>query len=179
MNSTHQLMESPIRFVGPEFAEAAVGILREACQWLAKRGLRRWSEFELQSINFPHYAEAGELVLGFAGDGPAACMLLQAADRAYWPCAASGTALYVHKLAVARSSAGNRWSARMLEWGKDQARARGIRRLRLDTLADSPLPAPYGQYGFRPVDRSPKLVRGIQIVRMQCTVCSGVCQASR
>jgi GNAT superfamily N-acetyltransferase len=172
--SAPSLAQFPIRFVGPEFAEAAIGILREVSQWTAKRGLCSWSELELLGINLRHHAETGELVLGFAGDKAVACMLLQSADPVYWPRAALGTALYVHKLAVSRRSAGQRWSARMLEWAKDQARARGIRRLRLDTLAHSPLPALYGEYGFRLVDRSPIVVRGVEMVRMQCNVYAGV-----
>lgn len=159
-----------IRAVGPEFAEVAVALLQEASQWLAYRGLHGWSKTELQNTDFAAHAASGELVLGFVDDRAAACMLLQRIDPVYWPRARPGTALYIHKLAVARVNAGNRWSARMFRWAKEQAQQRGIKRLRLDTRADSPLTALYTQYGFRVVDRWPRVVEGKTMVRMQCTL---------
>jgi GNAT superfamily N-acetyltransferase len=164
-----------IRIVGSEFAVAAVGILREASQWLDQRNLRGWAPSELQDAVFAVRADAGELVLGFVAGQPVACMLLQCTDELYWPEAARGTALYVHKLAVKRSSAGNHWSARLIRWAEDHARRRGISHLRLDTWADSPLRALYGSYGFRAVDRVPILVQGRAMTRMQCTVVGRSC----
>src|SRR5712671_667204 len=88
---------------GPAAAAAAVAILREATEHFARRGIVVWTREELRESEFVAAAAAGELVLGYCGEEPAATMLLQTLDPRYWPEAAAGTALYVHKVAVRRA----------------------------------------------------------------------------
>jgi GNAT superfamily N-acetyltransferase len=156
-----------IKFVDAACAAEAVGILREAAQWLIDRGLGHWSVDEFNRADFMAAAQAGELVMGFEGRLAAAVMLLQGLDPLYWPAEPPGAALYIHKLAVRRASAGRRWGHRMIEWAATQARMRGIPHLRLDTLPKSMLQSLYEQEGFVSVDRYPIRVGSAVLIRME------------
>jgi len=162
-----------IRAVGPEYAASALLILREASKWLASRGLRPWSECDLERTDLSLNSSSGCLILGFADSEPAACMLLQRSDPVYWPRAIEGSALYLHKLAVRRAYAGRGWGPRMIAWAKAETRRRRIRRLRLDTLADSPLADFYAAQGFRLVDRAKHPEDGSPMWRMECWLSRG------
>lgn len=157
-----------IRTVGQEHVSCALSILREASQWLATRGLYAWSEQELQKTDLPSQSAAGCLIIGFTHGKPAACMLLQRSDPLYWPRAARGSALYLHKLAVSRAHAGLGWGPRMISWAKKETHRRGIRRLRLDTWPDSRLAELYATQGFRFVDRVPHCENRGAVCRMEC-----------
>lgn len=157
-----------IRAVGQEHLPCALAILREVSQWLTDRGLRGWTECDLQKADLPSHSAAGGLILGFTHGKPAACMLLQSSDSVYWPRAAMGSALYLHKLAVSRAQAGCGWGPRMISWAKVETRRRGIRRLRLDTWVDSPLVELYEAHGFRRFDRVSHPESGSLLYRMEC-----------
>ena len=157
-----------IRAVGQEHVPYALAILREVSQWLADRGLRGWTERDLRQTDLPSQSAAGCLILGFTHGKPVACMLLQNSDPLYWPRAARGSALYLHKLAVSRAHAGCGWGPRMIAWAKIETRRQGIRRLRLDTWADSALVELYEAHGFRRLNRVPHLESGSALCRMEC-----------
>jgi ribosomal protein S18 acetylase RimI-like enzyme len=160
--------QTEIRAVGQEHVACALLILREASQWLASRGLPAWSERDLQQADLPSQSATGCLILGFMHGKPTACMLLQSSDPLYWPRATRGSALYLHKLAVSRAHAGCGWGPRMIAWAKIETRRQGIRRLRLDTWADSPLIELYEAHGFRRLNRVPHLASGSALYRMEC-----------
>jgi GNAT superfamily N-acetyltransferase len=153
--------------VGPEFAAEALDILREAAAWTISRGVDVWTNAELRERDFLTAAGSGELVMGFSGDCSAATMLLQSSDSLYWPEAAPDTALYLHKIAVLREFAGCGWLTRLIDFAAADARDRGVRRLRLDTLWQSPLQALYARHGFVAVDEAPLLVHGRRMIRME------------
>ena len=157
-----------IRAVGEEYVPSALLILREASQWLISRGLSGWSDLELQSTDLPRQCAAGALILGFESESAVACMLLQRSDPIYWPEAAPGSALYLHKLAVRRAHAGRGWGARMVAWAKAEAQRLCITRLRLDTWADSRLTELYSRHGFHVVDRAINPGDGAVMCRMEC-----------
>ena len=157
-----------IRAVSEEHIPSALLVLREASQWLTSRGLSGWSDLELQEIDLPRQCAAGALILGFEGDSAVACMLLQRSDPIYWPEAAPGSALYLHKLAVRRAHTGRGWGSRMIAWAKTEAQRLRIGRLRLDTWADSRLTELYSKHGFHLVDRAIKLEDGMVMCRMEC-----------
>jgi hypothetical protein len=113
-----------IQIVDAARVAEAITILREVAQWLIDRGLGHWSGDEFNRQDFLTAAHVGELVIGFEGEIAAAVMFLQSVDPLYWPTEPSGAALYLHKLAVRRASAGRHWSHRMIEWATRQARAR-------------------------------------------------------
>jgi GNAT superfamily N-acetyltransferase len=157
-----------IRGVGEEYVPSALLILREASQWLTSQGLSGWSDLELQNTDLRRQCAAGALILGFEGESAVACMLVQRSDPIYWPQAAPGSALYLHKLAVRRAHAGRGWGARMIAWAKTEAQRLHVARLRLDTWADSRLTALYSRHGFHLVDRLTKLEDGMVMCRMEC-----------
>jgi len=157
-----------IRAVGPEGVPGALLILREASRWVSSRGLPGWSDAELQATDLPHHSAAGSLIVGFADESPVACMLLQRSDPIYWPRATSGSALYLYKLAVRRAHAGRGWESRMIAWAKAEAQRQHIKRVRLDTWADSRLAEFYATHGFRLIDRLAELRDGMVMCRMEC-----------
>lgn len=106
-------------------------------------------------------------MIGYADSAPAATMLLQTADPVYWPEAAPGLALYLHKLAVRRSYAGQSWLARMIGFAIDEATRTRVPALRLDTLLRPKLQALYERYEFTRVAEAPLMVGGRQMIRMQ------------
>ena len=156
--------------VGPEFAAEALGILREAAAWTKSRGVDVWTDAELRERDFLTAAGMGELVMGLSGDCSAATMLLQPSDPVYWPEAAPHTALYLHKIAVLRKFAGRGWLTRLIDFAANDARNRGIRCLRLDTLCRSPLQGLYARHGFVAVDEAPLVVHGRLMIRMERAV---------
>ena len=153
--------------VGPEFAGEALGILREAAVWALGRGVDVWVDAELREWDFVAAAELGQLLMGFSGDRSAATMLLQSSDPVYWPDAAPHTALYLHKIAVRREFAGHGWLTRLIEFAVNDARDRGVRWLRLDTLCRSPLEGLYARHGFAPLDEPPIVMGSRLMIRME------------
>ncbi len=160
-------MNDDIRAVDASRAAEAVQLLKGAAQWLIDRGIGHWSLEEFRAEDFEAAAGAGELIMGFEERDIAAVMLLQSADRLYWPLAPVGSALYVHKLAVRRASAGRRWSARMIEWAAAVARERAIPRLRMDTMPGSVLQSLYESYGFIAIDQTPVRLEAVSVIRME------------
>ncbi len=156
-----------VRRVSADEVPAALEILREAAAWALARGVDVWAAHELREQDFEPPARAGELVLGYAGATPVAAMLLQTVDRKYWPEAAPDEALYLHKVAVRRTAAGQGWLARLVSFATDEARARGIGRLRLDTLAHPGLRGLYERHGFRTLPEAPLIVAGRRMIRME------------
>ena len=148
-------------------AADAVRILKEAAQWLIERRIGHWSVDEFRMEDFAAAADAEELVIGLEDGAAAAVMLLQITDALYWPTESPGAALYIHKLAVRRAAAGQRWSARMIAWAATEARARAIPRLRLDTVPGPALRDLYETYGFVVVDPGPIKVGAVTVIRME------------
>ena len=156
-----------VQRVGAEAAAEAVAILHEAAAWAAARNAPVWTPDELRIDDFRVAANAEELVVGYAGSTPAATMLLQAADRVYWPEAAPGSALYVHKVAVRRAYAGQQWVDRLIEFAAADARRRKIGRLRLDTILRPALRSLYERLGFTVIPEEPLMMRGRPMIRME------------
>ncbi|MBS0393154.1 MAG: GNAT family N-acetyltransferase [Proteobacteria bacterium] len=156
-----------VRRVSVNEIPVALEILREAATWALARGVNVWAPHELRERDFEPPARADELVLGYAGATPVATMLLQSVDRKYWPEAVADEALYLHKVAVRRTAAGQGWLGRLISFATDDARARGIGRLRLDTLAHPGLRGLYERHGFRALPEAPLTVGGRRMIRME------------
>lgn len=97
----------------------------------------------------------GEIVVGTVDGQPVACMQLVSADPMFWPEASAGSALYVHKLAVARGHAGTGWPDALLNWAVQQAAPASIPAVRLDCAPRPKLAAVYERCGFSRVDAEP------------------------
>jgi len=157
----------PIRRVGPEYADEAISILREAAAWALSRGVDVWRLDELLEPDFREAALRGELVMGFRGSHPAVTMLLQSSDPIYWPEIPRGTSLFLHKIAVRRACAGQGWLGRLIDFAAQNARQRDIAWLRLDTLHGSPLRQLYEAHGFTAIEEPPLMHLGRAMLRMQ------------
>jgi GNAT superfamily N-acetyltransferase len=162
-----------IKRAEPEDAGAALAILREVAQWLIDidRPLWRVESFQLDDLR--RAALARELVLGLEPSGPVASMLLQTRDDIYWPNDPPGEALYIHKVAVRRSAAGQQWSSRLIAFADQQARDAGARFLRLDTAARIELLSLYQRHGFYVVDGDTHRVDDIVVYRLERSVGTG------
>jgi ribosomal protein S18 acetylase RimI-like enzyme len=151
-------------------AESALAMLREVAQWLVDSGRPLWEVESFQLDPLRKAALAGELVLGFAESRPVASMLLQYRDELYWPSDPPGEALYVHKLVVRRSAAGQHWPDRLIAWARGQGRSAGARFLRLDTADRLQLLSLYQRLGFCIVDERPRLVNGLKMYRLELPI---------
>ncbi len=159
-----------IKRATPQEAGEALAILREAAQWLVDIGRPLWpvESFHLDAVR--RAALAGELILGFAESYPVASMLLQARDELHWPNDPTGEALYLHKLAVRRSAAGQQWSTRLIAWARERAQRAGARFLRLDTADRYELLSLYQRQGFYVIDERPRRVDGLMIYRLELPI---------
>ena len=119
-------------------------VLDEAAAWLQERGIGQWPpRFE------PSWVEAaitrGETWLVKVGGTVSATVTLDLADPV-WD-GITGSALYVHRMAVRRRAAG--LGAAVLGWAACAARERGREALRLDCVAaNARLRAYYERAGF-------------------------------
>jgi len=152
---------------GVDEAHAALAVLREAAAWASAAGLGMWEPAELREADYEAAAAADELVIGFEGEVIVATALLQTVDTVYWPEARPGAALYVHKVAVRRIAAGHGWLARLIDFAAEDARARGIPLLRLDTVLRPKLRAMYEAFGFRVLEEPPLTVYGRRVIRLE------------
>jgi GNAT superfamily N-acetyltransferase len=108
----------------------------------------------------------------------AACMKLEQRDPVYWPADPPGCALYVHKLAAARETAGQGWSGRLISWAAAEARRRNMPALKLDVLPEPKLLALYEGFGFQAVDPEPQPFGAIRVIRMQRRLDCRACPAA-
>lgn len=145
----------------------ATAILREVAQWLAERGDALWDASELTADEARLRAANGELVIAFARGEAIGCLYLQREDPELWADDAPGEALYVHRLAVIRSHAGQGLSRALLDWACNEARTRGARFVRLDTELRPRLMAHYESAGFVRVDAEPLRLREHRVVRFE------------
>jgi ribosomal protein S18 acetylase RimI-like enzyme len=143
------------RALGDE-AASAVRILRDVSTLLVTEGDPLWNPADFEVDDFRSAALRGELVLGYHGSDPVACMLLQRCDPVFWPDDAPGEALYLHKLAVLSHARGRGWSGRLIRWALARAVESDVRFLRLDAAPRSKLIGLYEDHGFVLIDLFPR-----------------------
>jgi GNAT superfamily N-acetyltransferase len=115
-----------------EDAAVASAILCEAAAWLEERGIPLWRPERLTPEHLLPSIERGEFCLARRAGLPVGTMLLAEEDELFWPDVPAGESLFLHKLAVRRSGAGQGIARAMLEWAAGEARRRGKTYLRLD-----------------------------------------------
>ena len=157
------LTELHIARAGAEAIPEVHALIVEAAQWLIAKGEPLWGEPETSGEELARVARAGELVTGRMGTELCACMYLHNEDPVFWPEAAPGEALYIHRLAVARRFGGRGFSYALLDWAAHEARSTGRNFLRLDCEPRPKLLALYRDAGFLAVDATPIRV-GIHFV---------------
>src|SRR5262245_26070308 len=98
-----------------------------AAAWLARRGLDQWSAAwptkDLMTKAIAGSIRAGDVFIVWNGSAPAATLTIdQWANPDLWTAEESAeTALYVHRLIVARSYAGQSLGAELLDWAGTRA----------------------------------------------------------
>lgn len=119
---------------GESDAGAVRALFDEAAAWLVSRGIRQWSPGSWPEPAVAAAIGRGEVWVVRGSECLDAALSLADEDPEIWG-PPEGRELYLHKLIVARARAGARLGARLLEWARDEARARGRELLRLDCVA--------------------------------------------
>jgi hypothetical protein len=101
-------MESEIRIAAASEAKLVSEILSEAAGWLEARGVPLWSPHQVSLPAVSPEVQNGVFFLAWLAGVPVGTMRLTTSDPAFWPEAAPGEALYLHRLAVRRAAAGGR-----------------------------------------------------------------------
>lgn len=141
-----------IRSARADDAKDVAALIKGAVAWLAELGSDQWQG--------PQFGDADRIVITL-GDGStwvvesgteivATVSLDEAADPEFWTEADDpSSALYLHRMVVARSHAREHLGSSIIDWASRQAAARSKRWLRLDAWSsNSGLHAYYERQGF-------------------------------
>lgn len=142
----------PVRRARPADLDAIMELIAAAAAWLATRGLDQWQgAMERRRIQVHVDVVAGTVwVVEDAGRIVATVTVDEFADTDFWEESDRvEQALYVHRMAVARSHKGRGLGAALLNLANDLARGRHRRFLRLDAWStNADLHAYYKGLGF-------------------------------
>lgn len=127
-----------VRFASTSETAVVSEVLEEAHAWLCSRGEPLWNHADLLPVAIEKDVAAGQYVLVPWKTGAVATARVTLSDPLFWPDAALGEAVYLHRLAVRRSHAGRGVAAVVLDWCRAYARASGCAFLRLDCDAKRP-----------------------------------------
>jgi GNAT superfamily N-acetyltransferase len=148
---------SKVEYATREELDAFVELLEAAASWLWSRGIEQWQPGSMRAQRpiFLRWARAEGLVVARCGAAlVGGCFLVEEPNDAW--AARPAPALYLRKLAVARSHAGRGVSGRLLAWCAEGTRARGFPQLRLDCWDGSAaLHSFYRAAGFRELEAVP------------------------
>ncbi|WP_188999302.1 GNAT family N-acetyltransferase [Deinococcus roseus] len=137
-----------IRAIEPHELPLYSGLLLDVVLWLQNQGTPLWSPEQITPEALLKLYRLDEFYLAFLKNQPVAGMVLQEKDF-LWDGVADGEALYLHKLAVSRTRAGQRLGRDMIDFARQEAARRKKPLLRLDTSAKHPkLCKYYEDYGF-------------------------------
>ena len=133
-----------------------MGFFQEAQRWLAERGSDQWAVNtpERTRAKLTHSIRHDECYVAELDGEPIGMMTLdEFADPEFWrPEDQPDDALYLHRMVVDRSAAGNNIGGKLLDWAESVASTKGKRWLRLDAWrTNAPLHAYYKGQGFDPV----------------------------
>ncbi|MER7839185.1 GNAT family N-acetyltransferase [Streptomyces sp. NPDC096040] len=127
-----------IRAGRPDELGAVEALLSEASAWLASRGIDQW-QYPPHRDRITAALERGVCFLAFKDGKPIATVQLDDfADPEFWtPDDEPDTALYVHRMAVRRETAGIGVGVMLLDWASERAATQGKQWLRLDAWKDN------------------------------------------
>jgi GNAT superfamily N-acetyltransferase len=122
-----------VRVARVDQLETVLDVLADATMWLHRQGIEQWPErFEPGTV-LPSLQRGETWLATQPPDGDSfGTVTVQWVDELIWP-EASGSAGYVHRLAVRRSAAGSGRS--LLEWAEQHIAATGRSLARLDCWA--------------------------------------------
>jgi GNAT superfamily N-acetyltransferase len=152
----------------PDELAAVLGVLDDAAAWLGREHITQWpAQFsgvkDWRSERIEGYVAAGQTWLVRDHGTPVATFTLSdKSDPDFadgWPDRPDG-ALYIFRMAVLRSSAGQQIGTRILNWASTRAADEGKRWLRLDVHRRNPaLQRYYERHGFQRVGTLIRLVQ--------------------
>lgn len=139
-------------------APAIHALRAEAREWLSARGSDQWDRVRDSDPESPRSLEGsirrGDVYVVRDGSAIVATITVDTyADPEFWtPEDEPDSALYVHRMIVARSAAGANLGGRLIDWAAQLATERGKRWLRLDAWRSNlDLHAYYARHGFEHV----------------------------
>ena len=145
--------------------EQFVTLLEDAAIWLWDSGIRQWppGSMKAQRPTLEEWTRSGQLVVARSGAGLAGGCTLVPYPTPEWRSDGEAS-LYVHKLVVARSHAGQGIARSVLVWCEDRAREEGVARLRLDCWdGNARLRSLYRGYGFRELEAVPSIGYAVRL----------------
>lgn len=127
-----------VRAGRPDELGVVESLLREASAWLASRGIDQW-QYPPHRDRIAEALERGVCFLAFEDSKPIATIQVDDfADPDFWtPEDLPDTALYVHRMAIARAHSGSGVGSQLLAWASERAATQGKRWLRLDAWKDN------------------------------------------
>jgi len=155
-----------IRVASPSEAEVVSRILAEAVLWTRANHEPLWELHQVSADQVAPDCAAGFFFLAWSDREALGTVRLTDSDPFFWPDAAAGEAIYLHRLAVRRSGAGGAVSSALLQYAVQLARERGAAFVRLDAESRrSRLRGVYERFGF--AFHSYRTVRGVHVARYQ------------
>ena len=134
--------------------ETALGIMREAAQWLIGKGERLWRLEDLTSEKIMDGISEENVYVGFEDNIPIAAMILQWHDPFFWENIKPFESGFIHKLCVRRKHAGKGYAKEMVAFAEAECKKKKIDCLRLDCAGNRPkLCGFYESLGFKQVER--------------------------
>ncbi|MFD5086493.1 GNAT family N-acetyltransferase [Kitasatospora sp. NPDC058406] len=128
-----------MRAATPDELPLVEELLTSAGAWLASLGSDQW-QFPPRRERLLDSMSRGECFIALRDGEPAGTLTVdEQADPEFWRADDEPeTALYVHRMAIARAVAGQAVGAQMLDWAAARAAAAGKVRLRLDAWKTNP-----------------------------------------
>lgn len=133
------MSELEIRAARPDELDIVESLLIEVSEWLASRGIDQW-QYPPHRDRIRHALARGEVFLAIQDDRPVGTLQLDDyADPEFWTTDDQPEkALYIHRMAVTRSAAGQGIGSMMLDWAAQRAAGSGKPQLRLDAWKTNP-----------------------------------------
>lgn len=138
-----------------EDLEEVSALLLETAQWLQSQGSQQWSALlEGRDVHRTDQAVAAGNVFVFRKENELVGMVILFSeptewDQTVWAEEPPGKAVYLHRLAIRRSHAGEGLGSQILNWSRSGIRFENRQVVRLDSLAASPaLDSFYRHHGF-------------------------------
>ena len=114
--------------------EAFLQVLESANERMAEKGIVQWLPCHLTAEAV--FTPGTEPYLLMADGTPAATVLLVTQDEVFWPEKEANSAVYLHRISVAKGFSGKGLAAAMIKFAAEYAESRGIPCLRLDCRSD-------------------------------------------
>ena len=128
---------------------ALESILLDTVKWLDELGQSLWYAEDMVWKKLSESYQINDFYIAFYDGVPVGCMSLTDYDPFFWPDVKKTEALFIHKLAVTKSSRKSGVADALIDFAKAECAARNIPTLRLDCDATRPKQrAVYERNGF-------------------------------